>query len=91
MKTLQESPANRGPFSSQTVQNHSKRKRSLTDTKQATQREKKKRLFPRRVQHEKPSTVASTLLRHSQARVKQLLPYRMDGWMLAGQGTFSFH
>jgi len=63
---------------------------SQTQNKQHNQ-EKKKPLFPRRVQHEKPSTVAGTLLRHSQARVKQLLPYRMDGWILAGQGTFSFH
>jgi hypothetical protein len=44
-------------------------------------KEKKTPLFPRRVQHEKPSTVVRTLLRHSQAQSEEAAPTIPHGWM----------
>lgn len=51
--------------------------------KQQNQKQKKTPLFPRRVQHEKPSTVVATLLRHSQGPEWRSSSYHtawMDGY-----------
>jgi len=94
MKTLQESPTNRDPpFSSKNGAKPQQKKEisHRHKNKQQNQKQKKTPLFPRRVQHEKPSTVVATLLRHSQAQSEEAAPTTPHGWMDIGRtGNFFF-
>lgn len=93
MKTLQECPTNRDPlFFKNGAKPQQKKQIFQTQNKQQKTRKKNTFCFPdvcnTKSQALQRAHSSSTIAR---AGVKQLLPYSMDGWMLAGQGTFSFH
>ncbi len=92
MKTRQESPTNRDPlfFTNGAKPQQKKEISHRHKTSNKTRAKKKKPSFPRRVQHEKPITVARTLLRHSQGQ-SDAAPTIPHGWMNVGRtGNFFF-